>query len=98
MKKIYATYLLFLFIAFLTTPTIVKSLDKNIDLSIVYNLAEEEQSETSICSFLDFVVNSQDFEALSEHETHDVLIFDVYQFVIKSHHIRIPSPPPDALA
>ncbi|MBS3739092.1 hypothetical protein [Mesohalobacter halotolerans] len=97
MKKTYAKYLLFLFIAFLATPTIVKALDKNADISIVYNLAEEEQSETSIGSFLDFVVNSQDFEALSEHETHNALVFDIYQFAIKSHHIRIPSPPPDAL-
>ncbi|RRO16828.1 hypothetical protein [Flavobacteriaceae bacterium 14752] len=97
MKKIYATYLLFLFIAFLATPTVVKILDKNADVSIVYTFAEEEKSETSVSSFLDFVVNSQDFEALSEHETHDALIFDVYQFAVKSHHIRIPSPPPDAL-
>lgn len=97
MKKVYATYLLFLFIAFLVTPTIVKAIDRNIDISIVYNFAEEEQSETSVASFIDFVVNSQDYEALSDQETHDALTFDVYQFVIKSHYTSIPSPPPDSL-
>lgn len=97
MKKTYATYLLFLFIAFLSLPTLVTALDKNADISIVYSLAEEEQSEISVGSFLDFVVNSHNFEALSEFKIHHVLSFDISQFAIKSHHIRIFSPPPDAL-
>ncbi|MGX1024378.1 hypothetical protein [Flavobacterium sp. CS20] len=98
MKRIYATYLLFLFIAFLATPTVVKLIDENADVSIVYNLAEEERSENPVSSFFDFDINKQDFEALSVHETKDALVFDNYQFAIKSNHIRIPSPPPDALA
>ncbi len=97
MKKIYATYLLFLFIAFLTTPTVVKLIDKNADVSIVYNFAEEERSENPVNSFLYLTVKTQNFEALSENKTHDALVFDNYQFSVKSYHSRIPSPPPDAL-
>jgi len=39
--------ILFLFILFLSTPTIVGFVDDNIDVSYFYNLAEEEENHVS---------------------------------------------------
>ena len=42
--KFTALSILFLFVTFLITPTIVSVLEKNSDTSIFYNFSEEEQS------------------------------------------------------
>lgn len=97
MKKIYARYLLFLFIAFLATPTLVKMLDKNADVSIVYNFAEEEKSETSVNASVDFVLISHSSLDYSGFDSESHSIVDNYSFIIKSYQISIVSPPPDAV-
>ncbi|MBL7886243.1 MAG: hypothetical protein JNJ52_05815 [Flavobacterium sp.] len=40
--KLIARFILFLFVAFLSTPTIVTLIEKNTDVSMFYNFAEEE--------------------------------------------------------
>ena len=97
MKKIYATYLLFLFISFLATPTVVKMLDKNADVSIVFSFTEEEQSETSSHINVDFVLNTHDFINYFYSENKDNSIIDDYNFVVVTHYTSIASPPPDAV-
>ena len=97
MKKIYATYLLFLFIAFLATPTVVKMLDKNADVSIVFSFTEEEQSETSSLVNVDFLLNTHDIIDHFYLENKDNSIIDGYNFVVITHYTTIASPPPDVV-
>jgi hypothetical protein len=52
--KIVAQVLLFVFIAFLITPTIVTVIDKDADTSIFYSSSEEEHSLKSIKAIFDF--------------------------------------------
>jgi hypothetical protein len=40
--KLIARFILFIFVAFLSTPTIVTLIEKNSDISMFYNFAEEE--------------------------------------------------------
>lgn len=40
--KLIARCILFIFLAFLSTPTIVTLIEKNADVSVFYNFAEEE--------------------------------------------------------
>lgn len=40
--KLIARFILFIFVAFLSTPTIVTLIEKNTDISMFYNFAEEE--------------------------------------------------------
>ena len=97
MKKIYAIYLLILFIAFLATPTVVKMLDKNADVSIVFSFTEEEKSETSVNTSVDFVLNSHDLIDHGNSEKKENSIIDNYNFVVITHYTTIASPPPDAV-
>lgn len=43
--KFIAQGILFLFLAFLSTPTIVTLIEKNTDVSVFYNFAEEENQK-----------------------------------------------------
>lgn len=40
--KLIARFILFVFVAFLTTPTLVTLIEKNTDVSMFYSFAEEE--------------------------------------------------------
>lgn len=97
MKKFYAVYLLFLFIAFLATPTVVMMADKNADVSIVFSFTEEEQSETSSTASVDFVLNTHDLIDHSYLENKDNSIVDDYKFVVITHYTTTASPPPDVV-
>ncbi|QYA24763.1 hypothetical protein G3I01_04325 [Gramella sp. MT6] len=50
MKK-FVYILSFLFISFLFTPSVVALLDRNVDISIAYNVNEEESSSKNQISF-----------------------------------------------
>ena len=52
--KIIAQILLYIFIAFLLTPTIVSAIDKSTDTSINYSFFEEEQSQKQIKAIFHF--------------------------------------------
>ncbi len=43
--KLIARFILFVFVAFLTTPTIVTLIEKNTDISMFYSFAEEENNK-----------------------------------------------------
>jgi hypothetical protein len=95
MKNLYAIHLLFLFIGFLSTPTLVKLLDKKADIIIVYNLNEEEKSENSNSLNIEFVLDSHFLLDLKGLNKSNSIFVDFYQFSIKSHDLSTPSPPPD---
>lgn len=52
--KIVAPVLLFLFIAFLITPTIVSLIEKDADTSVFYSFSEEEHSLKEVKAIFDF--------------------------------------------
>jgi hypothetical protein len=90
--KLTAKILLFVFITFLITPTIVSVIEKSIDISVVYSFSEEEQSHKEIKAVCHFdVVN----ETINLLELNSGLI----NFEILSKHDKIASkifiPPPE---
>ena len=85
--KFTALSILFLFVTFLITPTIVSVLEKNADTSIFYNLSEEEHSHKVFKEFCEIqtsneMLNFQPFyssliisENLSKHDKVSCNIF-----------------------
>ena len=52
--KLTAQILLFVFITFLVTPTIVSVIKKNADMSVFYSFSEEEKSHKEIKAVISF--------------------------------------------
>lgn len=55
--KLIASFILFIFVAFLSTPTIVTLIKKNTDVSMFYSFAEEEnhkEVKAHICVSFDY--------------------------------------------
>ena len=46
--KVVVSFLVFLLITFLSTPTIISILDKDADISYFYTLSEEEEEENQV--------------------------------------------------
>lgn len=46
--KLIARLILFIFVAFLTTPTIVTLIEKNTDVSMFYSFTEEEENHKNL--------------------------------------------------
>lgn len=46
--KVVVSFLVFLLITFLSTPTIISVLDKDADISYFYTLSEEEEEENQV--------------------------------------------------
>ncbi|TBW27061.1 hypothetical protein [Gramella sp. KN1008] len=49
--KIFSYILAFIFITFLFTPSVVALIDRNVDISIAYNVNEEESSSKNQITF-----------------------------------------------
>ncbi len=85
--KIIAKILVFIFITFLLTPTIVCAIDDSSDTSMVYNFSEEELAKKEIKTFLFYNFTPQILfvskltssliisENLSKHDTIHSAIF-----------------------
>lgn len=52
--KIVAQILMFIFITFLVTPTVVSVIEKSADISVFYSLSEEEKSHKEIKAVFNF--------------------------------------------
>lgn len=52
--KIVAQILLFVFITFLVTPTVISVIEKNADTSVFYSFSEEEKAHKEIKAIFDF--------------------------------------------
>lgn len=92
--KIFASLVLFLFVTFISLPTIVGYLNKNADMSIIYNMSEEEESH-KIVKF------KEAFKNLKEDFTFE-FIFHSSKKISSENHIQkddvleeIFSPPPE---
>jgi len=60
--KLIARFFLFLFIAFLSTPTIIKLIEKSTDTSIFYSMSEEEHAKKEVKNLVYFVPSVSTFE------------------------------------
>lgn len=56
--KIISKIVVFVFIAFLATPTIVSVLDKSVDMSMFYSFSEEEKVDKEIKAVFSFDIIS----------------------------------------
>lgn len=89
--KIVAQILLFIFIAFLLTPTIVSVIEKSNDTSITYSFFEEEQSHKQIKAIFHFDV-AYEIIHLSELTSSLILSENLSKHDIISSTIFIPPP------
>ena len=89
--KIIAKILLFIFIAFLLTPTIVSVIEKSTDTSITYSFFEEEQSHKQIKAIFHFDI-AYEIIHLSELTSSLILSENLSKHEIISSTIFIPPP------
>lgn len=85
--KVFSQILLFVFMTFLFTPTIVSVIEKDIDISIFYSLSEEEKSHkefkaifnldfsNAVCNTLQLNSGAILSENLSQHDKISSTIF-----------------------
>ncbi|MFV8325478.1 hypothetical protein [Flavobacterium sp. ZS1P14] len=85
--KLIAQILLFVFIAFLLTPTIVSAIQKSSDTSITYSFSEEEQLHKQIKAICHFdiayeIINLSELTSsliLSENlSKHDIIASSIF--------------------
>ncbi|MFV5688211.1 hypothetical protein ACM55K_07345 [Flavobacterium sp. LT1R49] len=85
--KLIAQILLFVFIAFLLTPTIVSAIQKSADTSITYSFSEEEQLHKQIKAICHFdmgyeIINLSELTStliLSENlSKHDIIASSIF--------------------
>lgn len=60
--KLIARFFLFLFIAFLSTPTIVKLIEKSTDTTLLLSMSEEEHAKKEVKNIMYIVAISSTFE------------------------------------
>ncbi|RVT77439.1 hypothetical protein EOD40_06435 [Flavobacterium sufflavum] len=60
--KLIARFFLFLFIAFLSTPTIIKLIEKSTDTSMFYSMSEEELAKKEVKHILYIAASTSTFE------------------------------------
>tara|TARA_R110000868_G_scaffold68390_8_gene202231 strand:+ start:147 stop:431 length:285 start_codon:yes stop_codon:yes gene_type:complete len=91
--KLIARLLLFLFIAFLSTPTIVRMIEKSCDTSVIFSMTEEEHAKKEFKVF-DYYNELQDVSLLSNYNKSSLILSENL-----SKHDKISasifSPPPD---
>ena len=60
--KLIARFFLFLFIAFLSAPTIIKLIEKSSDTSMFYSMSEEELAKKEVKNLVYIVASHSTFE------------------------------------
>lgn len=92
--KIFSYILAFIFITFLFTPTVVSLIDRNVDISIAYNVNEEESSSKNQITF-EYNIEEMDsnYESIHFLQTHNT---DGHYYKENGYNVflAISSPPP----
>lgn len=89
-----AYILVFIFVSFLTAPTIVVLIDNHTDISFVYSTTEEEQAKNNIST--EYVINETKANQLSiELLRKKSLIIDKERHNTQSLYPDVTSPPPE---
>ena len=91
--KLVARLYLFLFIAFLTTPTIVTLIEDETDTSVFFNMSEEEQVKKEVKNFVYFDVTLVTFEFKKTSQKSLILVKNLIKHDPVSR--KIFSPPPN---
>jgi hypothetical protein len=95
--KLIINTVLFLFIIFLSTPTVVGMFDDDVDISCFYNLAEEEETNPTVLEVK--------ILPLIQYTFLNFFIFETSKFNVNLNHVlsynnlahKIFSPPPNSL-
>ena len=80
-----------LFLAMVSTPAVIASMEDTIDVSIFDGLGEEEETEG-------YKLICEDFEGNLEEHLDDILVYGVTQHVLKMYskpYLNQSSPPPE---
>lgn len=72
--KLLISFIVFLFIAFLSIPTIVGMMDENADTSCFYSMCEEEENDVSYNDMNWIPLNPYTFLNVELEETHSISI------------------------
>lgn len=92
--RAFAYILSFVFITFLFTPTLVSLIDRNVDISIAYNVNEEESSSKNQITF-EYNIEEMDSNYASIHFLQTRKI-DSHYYMENVYKVFLPttSPPP----
>ena len=93
--KFLSTTFLFLFIAFLATPTLIGIVDDQIDTSYFYNLSEEEESHASFDELNFSPTTSYFFINFSSNKLANLNVLIVHDLSFDNLAHQIFSPPPN---
>lgn len=95
--KVVVSFLVFLLITFLSTPTIISVLDKDADISYFYTLSEEEENQVSFDEIKSVALSSQELLSFfyNSSATLNVAILANLSFTNLAHQIF--SPPPELI-
>ena len=89
-KKAIAYFFSIVFMAFIMAPTVIVALDKSIDTSIFYSLAEGENNHVITPLFSE----QNNFSAFVSESTNEKLFASAYIDYSKPH-LNLVSPPPE---
>jgi len=92
MKMVYI--LVFIFVSFLTVPTVVVLIDKHTDISYVFSTAEEEHAKNNVTieyTFNEIRANQFSIDYLSK----ELLVWDKEKHDLQSLYPEVTSPPPE---
>ena len=93
-KAFISSLLLVLFLAFISAPTIIHSIDKTIDVSFFYSITEEE--ERGHQTVKNFQIVTSDFKAIEFVCTSKPIDPIGYKFkTYPKPHLNLISPPPE---
>lgn len=95
--KVVVSFLVFLLITFLSTPTIISVLDKDADISYFYTLSEEEENQVSFDEIKSVALSSQELLSFfyNSSVTLNVAMVANLSFTNLAHQIF--SPPPELI-
>lgn len=95
--KVRVSFLVFLLITFLSTPTIISVLDKDADISYFYTLSEEEENQVSFDEIKSVALSSQELLSFfyNSSVTLNVAMVANLSFTNLAHQIF--SPPPELI-
>lgn len=95
--KIWISIILFFFLTFLATPTILVIVDKEADTSCFYNLAEEEENNANFNEIKFFQVNSDFISEYYLEYTLQKTFRNFDEHLHSAYCVSIVIPPPELL-
>ena len=89
-----AVFFTILFVAILSAPTIISSVDDSVDISYFYSLAEEEENEKTFDLIFEVIIDSEIFLDSKNNNGKIVYTFKKYT----KPHLNLISPPPEFIS